>query len=537
MLMPACARWNRPSDEVWEKAAREALAAELKHVPPRGNLGAFYRARGGAPAWIKDRAPGGQADELVERLGEVEKDGLSPASYPREHLQALMRALREADGRERGAPVAGKLDVLLSDSFLKLAGDLAYGSVNPKSIRPEWALEREGPRLSDVLRNVVGGEGVGHALDALAPTSEGYRLLAAELTRDRDIARAGGWPRLPPGPNLREGMKDGRVPLLRRRLATTGYLSSSAATQGDRYDDKLARAVEAFQARNGLEQTGELDKRTLSRLNVPVEDRIAEIRLNLERWRWLPRDLGERYVFVDIANFRLTVFEKKKAVFSMAIVVGKDSRETPVFDDEIRYLVLNPTWRLPKSIVVNELAPRLARDPSELARKGMKIFEGKREIAASDVDWSSVREDDFPYTVSQPPGRDNPLGSIKFMFPNEFAVYLHGTPARRTFRKQVRAESHGCIRVEDPLRLAEYLLRDNVPKWDRKRIVSAIQAGEERTVSLTHPTPVYLFYWTAWVDEKKHLNVRPDIYGWDRPVLAALSRAARPDAIPPRRAE
>ncbi|MFY9826312.1 MAG: L,D-transpeptidase family protein, partial [Thermoanaerobaculia bacterium] len=313
---------------------------------------------------------------------------------------------------------------------------------------------------------------------------------------------------------------------LRARLASSGDLGGLATgPAADRYDEAVAAAVSHFQSRHGLEPTGKVGNDTLAELNVPAEARVRQIAANLERWRWMPASLGDRYIQVNIPDFHLDVVEDGQVPLSMRVIVGKPKSHTPNFSGRMTYLELNPNWNLPDDIAANEIAPKLATDPGYLASHDMELIRGwggKEEVAdPATVDLAKLGKGS-PYRVRQRPGADNSLGQVKFMFPNPFDVYLHGTPSRSLFARTVRSFSHGCVRLEKPEELAAYLLKDD-PKWSLEAIQSAIASGEHQTLSLRKPLPVYILYWTAWVDPDGTVELRRDLYGHDAAVAQALA--------------
>jgi murein L,D-transpeptidase YcbB/YkuD len=314
---------------------------------------------------------------------------------------------------------------------------------------------------------------------------------------------------------------------LRKRLAASGDLSPGLA-RGEDFDDALDRAVRRFQEHSGLEVDGIVGRNTLAALNRTALERLHQIEVNMERWRWLPRDLGDRFIRVNIASFEVDLFEAGEHLMNMRAVVGKDYRRTPVFSDTMTYLVVNPHWNMPHTIAVEDKLPLIKKDPGYLADNNMELLRGwGAEAVAEDplsVDWSTVTAENFRWRLRQAPGPDNALGRIKFMFPNKFNVYLHDTPSRALFGSNVRALSSGCIRLEKPVELAEYLLRAD-PKWTRPALLAAIEEGVEQTVRLPEPIPVHLLYCTTWVDENGTVHFRDDIYGRDRIVEDALKES------------
>jgi L,D-transpeptidase YcbB len=293
------------------------------------------------------------------------------------------------------------------------------------------------------------------------------------------------------------------------------------------FDAPLQAAVIRFQRRHGLETDGAVGPITLAELDRPVAERIRQIERNLERWRWLPHDLGSRYILVDIAGFELRVFEDEHMVMDMQVIVGRDYRQTPVFNDQIRYLVLSPYWNVPASLAVKDILPLARSDPRYLQEHGFKVLAGgwgadARVVDATMVDWENISESNFPYRFRQDPGPYNSLGRVKFMFPNEFDVYLHDTPSVGLFARTSRDISSGCIRLERPLDLAEYLL-DGASGWTRERILSGMNSGKERNITLPTPVPVHMIYLTVWTEPDGTAYFRPDVYGRDARLDTALS--------------
>ncbi|HZC01403.1 MAG TPA: L,D-transpeptidase family protein, partial [Gammaproteobacteria bacterium] len=280
--------------------------------------------------------------------------------------------------------------------------------------------------------------------------------------------------------------------------------------------------------RHGLAADGVVGASTLAALNVPVGARIRQIELNMERWRWLPQDLGERYILVNIANFALDVVENGQSVLTMRVVAGKPTRRTPFFSAQMTYVVLSPHWYVPPTIAIQDKLPLIRRDPKYMARQNLKIFSdgpgGATRVDPRAIDWSSVSARNFPYRLRQDPGPRNALGRVKFMFPNSYHVYLHDTPSRELFARAERAFSSGCIRLEKPIELAEYLLRDD-PRWSRQSILSSIDRGREQVVHLPAPIPVHLFYWTTWMSDEGVVHFRKDIYERDHVLDGALQKA------------
>jgi murein L,D-transpeptidase YcbB/YkuD len=461
----------------------------------RSAAGGFYARRAFKPAWSTEHGPNRLADDLVAALQRADLEGLTPGEYHLARIQGLLDSVRADAGAGMPSPPErlARVDLLLTDAFLLYGSHLLSGRVDPETLHPRWEANRRGADLAMVLQDALSARNVARALQRLAPPQDGYRRLREALVRERAIATAGGWPQLAAG-------------------APPESIAARLRIEGD-------TSLRAFQARHGLDTTGVRDADTRAALNVTAEARVAQLRLNLERWRWLPQDLGRRRITVNIPSYELQVIEDEEVVLQMRVVVGRQYRRTPVFSDTVRYIVLNPFWYVPRTIAVEELLPKIQNDPSYLERFGMQVFQGSAPINPDSNDWATVTPDNFPYRVHQEPGRLNALGRIKFMFPNQYDVYLHDTPSRNLFNETQRDFSHGCIRVEKPIALATYLMRGN-GRWNQKTIEAALDEGTERAIYLPRPEPIHLLYWTAWADEGGVIQFRPDIHELD-PVLSA----------------
>lgn len=501
-------------------------------------LPGFYERRLYQPAWSDARGPTGMVDEFVRALRQGDREGLRPEDYHLAAIDSLLAAVR-ADARGGGVTVPDRwaeLDLLLTDAFLVYGSHLLAGRVNHETLEPEWVANRRGANLAAVLDSALMSETITGALTSLVPPHRGFRRLREALAHYRGLSEGGGWPTIPEGAALDRGDRGPAVAALRERLrleGSFGWVAVGAPQDADLFDAGLEEALQQFQRRHGLTADGTLGAATRAELNVPVERRVEQLELNLERWRWLPKDLGRRHIIVNIAAFNLDVVEDETVVMSMRVVVGRPFRHTPVFSDTMRYLVLNPYWNVPRSLAVRDLLPNIRRDPAYLERQGLRVLQGwgsnAREVDPSTVDWSAINADAFPFHLAQDPGPLNALGRIKFMFLNKFNVYLHDTPARGLFQETERDFSSGCIRVERAIDLAGYLLRLD-PRWNREAILRALDRAENTTVPLPEPIQVHLLYWTAWADGNGTIHFRRDLYGRDTPLWNALR--APPPAIP-----
>ena len=489
----------------------------------------FYAARNFQPLWVSENAPNARAAALLAALGDAASEGLDPAAYG---VPALGAAADNAALTE--------FELRLSLMLVRYAADLATGRFPPKKNVPEHHIL---PQMLDpmgILKGAAEASDFPAYLRNFAPPQPAYAGLRDALASYRALEAAGGWPMLADGPALKPGMADERVVLLRQQLVGSGDLAVAVAPSApgmprsdltaaslvteppeaapEHYDPTLQHAVERFQHRHGLDVDGIVGRDTRAALNVSVQERINQIILNMERWRWMPRDLGATHVLVNMAGFELDLIVDRRPALSMRVVVGTPYQSTPVFSDKITYLEFNPYWNIPHGIASKELLPLIQRDPGYLTDRGIRVFTNwgsdATELDPWHLDWWAITPGTFPFRLRQDPGPTNPLGRVKFMLPNKFAVYLHDTSSPSLFRRTVRTFSHGCIRVEKPVELAAHLLRHN-PGWDLERIQSAMTGGARRIVSLKHPVPVHLTYVTAWSEDDGTIQFRRDIYGRD----------------------
>jgi len=495
-------------------------------------LDRFYSRRGFRPAWAGANGSLAQAYALVKAIEDSRNEGLTPDYYHLKNIESLLAGIREGAAKDGPSfETMADLDLLLTDAFLLLSCHLSAGCVNPVTLDAEWHAGRETVDVSSILEKALEDDLIEETLIKLLPSQYGYSRLRQALAHDRKIAERGGWPAVSTGPSLKKESFDRRVIELKKRLIASGDLTPEEDESGELFDETLEQAVIRFQEQHGLDADGVAGPATLKAINVPVQARIRQIELNMERLRWIPRDLGQKYIIVNIADFKLDLFENGHTNMSMKVVVGKNYWHTPVFSAVMTYLELNPYWNVPKNIMVREIIPKMSKDPDYLAKNNLKvIWEGQGRIEVIDpgaLDWSLASAKNFNYKLRQDPGPQNPLGRIKFMFPNRFNVYLHDTPVKNLFSKNVRAFSHGCIRIEKPMELAEYLLKRD-PSWTQERIQAAIDDGRNKAVRLPQPIAVYILYLTAWVDEAGRLNFREDVYDRDIQMDKALGK--RPPA-------
>lgn len=501
-------------------------------------LPGFYRARGFQPVWIDDALALSDAGAFVAALRRVDEDALNPDNYHLPAIEALLDRVRKErnGGRRTASPEAlGDLEMLLTDAFFLCGWHLAHGQVDPETVQSEWFLDKGAADLGAVLERGLAEGNIGGALGSLRPRHPVYEgLKKAHLDLDAVIA-GGGWPGFPPGPKLVKGDRGERVEALRRALEARGDRPPSGEGDPDLFDRGLETAVMSFQRRHGLEPDGVVGKATSAALNVSADERLVQVRANLERWRWVPRELGARHIIINVADFRVALTEGEREVLTMPAIVGKAYRRTPEFSGTMTYLELNPSWTVPPKLAREDILPKVRKDPAYLSDKGFRVFRdwsaGAPEIDPAGIDWAQVDGAAIAYKFRQDPGPSNALGRMKFMFPNKFDVYLHDTPEPWLFDRAVRSFSSGCIRIARPVDLAEELLRDD-PEWTRERIIAAIEDGTTRVVRLRTPIGVHLLYWTAWRAADGRMQFRGDIYGRDAALYAALGQRAAEGSAP-----
>ena len=479
----------------------------------------FYEGRDFAPVWTDGNTLRNEAWFAIDRLARADEDGLFPDEY---HVDEIYRGIGES-------VAVDTLELYLTDGLLRYIRHMRRGRLDPLTADTEWHIPPPAVDPVAELAGIVASPSIQDALQELIPRHSGYRRLRSLLQSLRSLGSMGGWPVVPPGASLERGGYDQRIHVLRHRLMLSGYLSGFDYRDTYHYDAELERAVREFQSAHGLEADGVVGRKTLAALNVPVNERIQQIQLNMERWRWMPDDLGERYLLVNMAGFELQAVENDETVMDMRVIIGRPYRSTPAFLGTMRYLVINPYWNVPHKLAILDLLPKQQADPDYLPGKGFRVYAGwgkdAPELDPGDIDWSSYTAENFPYRLIQDPGEVNSLGRIKFMLPNPYAVYLHDTPSRHLFNRPVRTFSSGCIRVAEPVRLANFVLNDG-RDYMTPDVLEAISSGENQIVSLPRVVPVYMLYQTAWVDDEGMAHFRDDVYGRDFLVLRAWSSAA-----------
>ena len=522
-------------------AARDNVVRGERLMLPEG-VARFYEASRFEPQW-QDPA---RLDELIAAIADLKYDGLNADDY---HVVALQSF--RSDLRSKRLPALqdqADLELLATDAMMLALYHLYVGKVDPAKLSPQWNYPAPPFDLAQTGASccaaVAGGQ-IRDLFERARPQHAWYERGRQRLKEYYALRDAGGWSQLANGPTMEPGASDPRVPALRQHLAVTGDLAAAEQAAGGApgvgayeaplppydttYDPELEAAVKRFQDRHGLTADGVVGPGTLAALNVPVSARIDQLRVNMERARWVMHELKGDFVLVDVAGFDVSWFRDDQAVWTSKVIVGKPYRETPVFKSLITYVVFNPTWTIPPTILVKDKLPILRKDPGYLKRNHIRVIASSgREVDPYSVNWKAYGPGRLPpYQLRQDPGDDNALGLVKIMFPNPHSVYLHDTPTKSLFDKDERTFSSGCIRVQKAFELAELVL-NNPTQWNQATIAEVVATRTMKTVTLAKPVPVLILYWTAQPTPDGRVIFRNDVYGRDPPTLAALDRKPEP---------
>jgi murein L,D-transpeptidase YcbB/YkuD len=477
------------------------------------SMAAFYRERGYAPLWTGPDAAT-RREAFLTALDGAAAQGLPPARYDRDALVAAFRsAVTEGD--------RGRLEVAMSRAFATFAGDLKAGVIDPRKLDKTIVREIDRPQAGAVLAAFAAAEPWGF-FHGLAPRTPEYARLMKEKLRLEGVIAAGGWGPGVPG-QMKPGATGAGVVALRDRLEALGYLGHSVTGS---YDRTLVRAVQRFQSDNGITPDGVVGASTLAALNTAPETRLQSVVVALERLRWMgdtPR--GARHIWVNQPDFTAKIVDDGAVTFQTRAVIGKNVPEqrTPEFSDEMEYMVVNPSWGVPRSIIVKEYLPLLQKNPNAVSHIQVVDSRG-RVVPRGAVNFAAYSASSFPFSMRQPPSDGNALGKVKFMFPNQYNIYLHDTPSKNLFANEVRAYSHGCIRLGDPFDFA-YALLARQSADPQASFQADLATGRETQVSLQEKVPVHLVYFTAWPTAKGAIGYRNDIYGRDAAIFRAMSEA------------
>lgn len=507
--------WYFNSEELGSAEQISAIIANPEDLKlfNKDSVANFYAHRQFMPVWSDNKL----RENLIETLKEAEHEGLYIEDYHGERILSGFDNLKKLNEKEKS-----ELDVLLTDAFLKFGEHLLNGILDPRDLHSIWDTPRNEEDLIALLKEVASKKDLDIALDKLRPSHLVYKQLIASSKEYNDLrTKSQDWKDIPPGEMIKHNKNDDRIPLIQERLKTLGYLDTlqSGITENTAY---LQKAIENFQGDNGLQADGIIGNTTIELLNMDYQKRYEQIQVNLERWRWYPRDLGEHFIIVNIANFNLDVIKNKDTVRRHRTMVGTEARKTPVFSEEIKFLVFNPTWTIPPTIQNNDVIPGMRRNANYLASKKINVYDGGgNQVDPGSINWSGDEAKKFTYM--QNPGASNPLGRVKIMYPNEYFIYLHDTPSQALFQRNSRDQSSGCVRVENAVDLAKYLLSDQ-DEFSPKVIDDIIANGSTKQIKMKQKVNVHHFYWTAWRENGK-TRFTADIYDYDQNTYEALRKA------------
>lgn len=459
--------------------------------------------------WLNKQQLKHQATYALEFIADAVNHGLDPNDYHFDSLQQLDPTLNESEAR--------LFDLVLSDGLLKLIRDISVGRLDPDVVDPKWSIPRKSFNATVFLQQALSTNDFKASLSSLIPASQQYLQLKAAAVRYQNYVERGGWQNIPATPVLRSGDEHINISAIRDRLSfEDDSINQVRPSKRHYYDKELEQVVKQFQRRHSLIADGIIGPATIREMNVSTADRLQQININLERLRWLPDDLGDRYIMVNLANYRLTAIEDDEVKLDMRVIVGKTKRSTPSFSSQMTHIVLNPKWYVPNKLARLDLLPKQQANPGYFERYNFRIFnfeDGiKTEINPDSVDWQAMSKQYFPYTLVQDPGKKNALGQLKFILPNPWKIYLHDTPSKSLFNQSRRNFSAGCIRVEDPLALASFSLSKNS---GQQPLLDIISSNEHYTAELQQPLSVYAIYATVWLNGDE-VMFSPDSYRRDQ---------------------
>jgi L,D-transpeptidase YcbB len=485
---------------------------------------AFYEANKMNKQWLGDKQATPRFNAFVAEVKESFRYGMNPDDYKIASLEKAVETLYK--NRKRTEVEISKLDIQITASFFLFTTHLLEGRIRNPGAR-DYIWKRGMPPEDDVamlLKNDSKKE-LRKELDELQPRHRQYKKLQEALKTYRDLEAKHSFKPIPKGSTLKPGDSNAVISAVKKRLMLTDMKQVRLGSDSTVYDSTLLHAVKRFQKRHGLNEDGIVDAELIQYLNMPFSNLADVIALNLERLRWQPHlPTNEEYILVNVPDYMLRVYKGERETMKMRVVLGSEFNATPIFADTLKYIVFSPTWNVPKSILEEEFLEKLKKRPSYYGEE-FTFYKNGKEIDPEEEDWEKAKKNIEAYQAVQRPGSANSLGYIKFVMPNNYNIYLHDTPAERLFNAQDRAFSHGCIRLEKPLELAEYLLEDQKSNWTRKKIIAAMQLEEPRQVNLKKEYPVHITYHTAWVDDDGLVNFRKDVYGHDERQLAQLVRS------------
>ena len=507
LLLPTFAGGKASAAVTALKQAIAEAAAKDKEIA------AFYRGRNFKPIFTGS-SDGRRRSALLKAFATAGDHGLPANRYDGDELKGLFKAAKTAKDR-------GRVEVEAAKRFLEFANDSRSGVLNPRKIDSGIAVDVPRYDRTSMLEAFAKSSPQGF-MKKLAPRTNEYVRLQKEKMKLEKLLGRGGWGDKVQPKSLKPGASGGAVVQLRNRLIRMGYMRKSATQT---YDQKMQSAVQQFQTRHGLPADGVAGQATIREVNVNAQKRLQSVLVAMERLRWNNKPLEKNHVWVNIPDFHVNLVKNGKTIFRSRVVVGKNTsdRRTPEFSDSMEHMVINPSWYVPRSIITKEYLPLLKRNRNAVSQ--LRITDNRgRVVNRAAVDFTQYNEKNFPYSMRQPPSKGNALGLVKFIFPNQYNIYLHDTPAKALFGKDLRAYSHGCVRVHEPFEFAYALLKAQ-ERDPEGFFQSALRTGSERKVDLAKPLPVHLVYYTAFVDAKGNANYRRDVYGRDARIFASLANA------------
>jgi murein L,D-transpeptidase YcbB/YkuD len=473
----------------------------------------FYEKIGYTTIWQDPK----KANEAINEITMAWQNGFNPNDY---HLEAIKKLQNS-----KNADDLLKFDILLSDGLMEYGYNLKHGRLDPESLDPSWNFpERHfaGDAMEKFIAS-INNDQLKSFIAGLSPQSHLYQLIKEALIVYTGYVKTGGWETLSLATTLHPSDNSSFIPQLRKRLIKEGYKIDDNSSQS--YDEQLVKQVKLFQTNNGLGDDGVIGKNTVKAFNVTAQSKVNKLKASLERDRWVDFGSVDEFIVINIAYFHLYFIDHHKFAYSSKVMVGRVNKETPIFSNKVETVVLNPTWTVPFSISSTETLSKLKRDPQYLKKHNMVLLNSKGAIVPdAGIDWNKYKTGHFPYTVRQEPGPHNALGQVKFLFPNKYSVYLHDTPEKYLFVKDDRAFSHGCIRLQNPLDFALFILnRDQPGKWTAERIQEIIKTKKTDNVNLKTKVPIFIMYWTAAINADNQVYFAPDIYNRDPAIIKALN--------------
>lgn len=487
-------------------------------------LAMIYHKTGARPLWVTADGPSPKASIILNYLENSYTHGLDPEEYKVSRIHELWSS--------KNASELAQLDTTLTYSLVKYVHDISYGQLKPLESDPQLFAEAGDKDFNPLLtiEHILATNDLDRFLAGLPPQHQHYRNLKTALDHYRQLAAIGGWPKLAAGNSLHMGIRDPRVVTVRQRLQITQDLQEeSFLADPDLYDSQLEQAVRWFQKRHGLTPDGIVGPKTRTAMNITAAQKVDTFRINMARWRWHAHELGSKYILVNIASFNLKAFQDQgnETILDIPVIVGEEQHQTPVFSETIKYVDINPFWNITPGIAENEELPALRQNPFHLVERHIRLFSSWQsqavELDSTSIDWHSVSKSQIRgYKLRQDPGPWNALGKIKFVFPNQYSVYMHDTPTPNLFKHTQRDFSHGCIRVSDPLALAMFVLDGQDGDWDIEKITELYNQDSRKVIQLSTPVPVHITYQTTWVDKDGTINFNRDIYARDAKLYDAL---------------